>query len=74
MTPSSDYFKILAEDNNPLNELKGKKIDAYEMALRIEELAKKSSNEDIINGLCGAIAIIYDLADMKEGGEHGTYR
>ena len=52
-----------AEDNNPLNELKGKKIDAYEMAVRIEELAKKLSNEDTINGLCGAIAIIYDLAE-----------
>ena len=46
---------------------KVKKIDAYEMAVRIEKLAKKSSNEDIINGLCGAIAIIYDLADTKGG-------
>ena len=40
---------------------KERNIDADKLIRRIEEKAKMSKNEDVINGLCGAVAIIYDL-------------
>ena len=36
-------------------------IDADEALKRIADKSKKSDNLDVINGLCGATAIIYDM-------------
>ena len=36
-------------------------IDADEALKRIADKSKKSNNLDVINGLCGATAIIYDM-------------
>lgn len=36
-------------------------LDADELLKRISEKSKRSTNLDVINGLCGATAIIYDM-------------
>ena len=41
--------------------IKMRLIDADEALKRIADKSKKSDNLDVINGLCGATAIIYDM-------------
>ena len=47
--------------DNPLDELKGKTVDAYEMAVKIYDISKKSKNEDTINGLGYATALLFEM-------------
>lgn len=52
--------------NNPLEELKGKYVDAYEMALKIDEMSKKVKDGNIVNGLCYALGLLYELGKEKK--------
>ena len=45
-------------------------IDADELLNRIDKVAKKLNNIDTINGLCGAVGIIYDML-IESGQEEG---
>lgn len=50
-----------------------RKIDADELIRRIKEKAKRPlirDNLDTVNGLCGAVAIIYDML-IESGQEKG---
>lgn len=42
-------------------------INADELLKRIADKASKSKNLDVINGLCGAVAIVYDM--LEETGQ-----
>ena len=50
----------------------GRLIDADETLKRIADKSKKSDNLDVINGLCGATAIIYDM--LIESGQESEYK
>lgn len=52
---------ILWKKYSPLFYKPIRTIDADELLKRIEEKCKQSTNLDVINGLCGATAIIYDM-------------
>lgn len=47
-------------NGTPLPKGHGKLINADSLIKTIEEKAKRLSNADTINGLCGAVALIYD--------------
>lgn len=61
ITVSSRGIEVYPWDYQKEQAKKERNIDADELIRRIEEKAKMSKNEDVINGLCGAVAIIYDL-------------
>ena len=61
ITVSSRGIEVHPWDYQKEQAKKERNIDADELIRRIEEKAKMSKNEDVINGLCGAVAIIYDL-------------
>ena len=44
----------------------GRLIDADSLIKTIEEKAKRLSNADTINGLCGAVALIFDEQTIIE--------
>lgn len=47
----------------------GRLIDADSLIKAIEEKATRLSNADTINGLCGAVALIFDALTIVEGTE-----
>jgi len=49
----------------------GKLIDADELIKAIEKKSKRLKNLDTINGLCGAVALIYDADAIIEANEEG---
>lgn len=57
--------------NNPLEELKGKYVDAYEMALKIDEMSKKVKDGNIVNGLCYALGLLYELGKESKDESRG---
>ena len=50
----------------PLPKNHGRLIDADSLIKAIEEKAKRLSNADTINGLCGAVALIFDEPTIIE--------
>ena len=50
----------------PLPKGHGRLIDADSLIKAIEEKAKRLSNADTINGLCGAVALIFDVPTIIE--------
>lgn len=64
-------FDILdaIKNGTPLPEHCGRLIDANSLIKAIEEKAKRLSNVDTINGLCGAVALIFDEPTIIEGSE-----
>lgn len=55
----------------PLPEVHGRLIDADSLIKAIEEKAKRLSNADTINGLCGAVALIFDEQTVIEADKEG---
>lgn len=54
------YFERVIMRGTPLPKGHGRLIDADSLIKAIEEKAKRLSNADTINGLCGAVALIFD--------------
>ena len=52
-------------DENPLRD---DRISRKEAIRRIEEAGYKISNPDTVNGLCGAIGILWDMPSADEEG------
>ena len=61
--------RIVRKHNIPLTRPQ-RLIDADELLNRIWEKSKRSKNYDVINGLCGATAIIYDM--LIESGQESV--
>jgi hypothetical protein len=53
-------------NGTPLPKNYGRLISADNLIKAIEEKAKRLSNADIINGLCGAVALIFDAPTIIE--------
>lgn len=50
----------------PLPEVHGRLIDADSLIKALEEKSKRLRNADTINGLCGAVALIFDEQTIIE--------
>lgn len=62
-----ENIMIMAIANGtPLPKGYGRLIDADSLIKAIEEKAKRLSNADTINGLCGAVALIFDEQTIIE--------
>jgi len=57
------------KNGTSLPEHHGRLIDANSLIKAIEEKAKRLSNTDTINGLCGAVALIFDAPTIIEGSD-----
>lgn len=55
-----NYEMEIIRNGTPLPKCHGRLIDADSLIKAIEEKAKRLSNADTINGLCGAVALIFD--------------
>lgn len=59
------------DNGKPLPSGCGKLIDADNLIKAIEEKAQRLKNLDTINGLCGAVALIYDAEVIIEADKDG---
>ena len=59
-------LKIYIANGTPLPKGHGKLIDGDGLIKTIGEKAKRLSNTDTINGLCGAVALIFDAPTIIE--------
>lgn len=50
----------------PLPKGHGRLVDADAYQIKLEEKAKRLNNLDTINGLCGAVALLYDTETIIE--------
>lgn len=57
---------VLIANSTPLPKGHGRLISADNLIKSIEEKAKRLSNTDTINGLCGAVALIFDAPTIIE--------
>ena len=62
----ADILVNAIKNGIPLSKDYGKLIDADKLIKSIEKKSKRLKNLDTINGLCGAVALIYEA---KEGSE-----
>ena len=70
---SIDLFYMVGAVMNgtPLPKGYGKLIDADKLIKAIEKKSKRLKNLDTINGLCGAVALIYEAEAIIEADEDG---
>ena len=59
------------ENGTPLPKGHGRLIDSGGLIKAIEEKAKRLGNADTINGLCGAVALIFDAPTIIEAESEG---
>lgn len=61
-----DTICVAIRDGIVLPKRHGRLIDADSLIKAIEEKAKRLSNADTINGLCGAVALIFEALTIVE--------
>ena len=64
--PYNTILEMIVLNGTPLPKGHGRLIDADSLIKAIEEKAKRLSNADTINGLCGAVALIFDTPTIIE--------
>lgn len=64
-------YERMIKSGTPLPKGPGRLISADSLIKAIEEKAKRLNNIDTINGLCGAVALIFDAPTIIEADKDG---